>query len=1209
MKVEKNEENCTWLNPFKQTDAPFLSQLADVFIKSFAYAHVTRKEALNIIGFMLSNYPISVHEQLLDTFIQLEILQLIPSSIYYRILDIKINGVFTPILQCYSQSCSIRQPCYSPTCNRKSMLAGLKQTSNSWLELIPKNILEKTHRHEILRQAALADLLRMEQSYVADLTILDTIFAKPLLQSTCINEGYRTTFQKLLFGNYKSILKSHLQFIKALVQQSQKKNYIFFENVGTIILDHINNIVEPYIIYTGNHIHATYVLQKEIQRNPIFTTFLESQIKSSSTRRLDISHFLTAPTLYIGKFRMLVEAIVKRTCSASEDMPILQQCVTTLHQLLLRMNEAATESGYRTRRTQVMTSIINSSSSHLFGCNKTSFPPHVSLLCEGKINFHRSALYAPSISSSTIPCHAFLFDHMLFITQSKMMGNLEEYVLISKPIPLAAMICLNEEDLCLNHPSPYPHIIHRLSRHVASKLAKNRPLLYKRKSLNASSSLSPPPPSLLLSSTSTPIDSIFSKNASTKSIPSASSSRLRQRLRASVRLSSPVYSLSSSETILKKQQSVPELSLFNNNNISTSLHIASIDDTNSKEDDVYINNNNNSDSDMNNTNNNDHHNVAIDDDSHHSTENTDQFKQNIKRPKSSSISYDIKPNQNYRSSFIACSTTSSLRPKSFNRSRSSSTSSSTNNSTINVNYNNNNNNSNGHLDENNHKYNKQSIYFIHAGSMDTIFGLEFNDIEEYQHWKDQIQQSQLLLQPPFSLTSIWEMTDYQLKFFTSLKQQQQKCPSIQKKISFKKYSSSFSSLPLSPSTSSSLSSSLSRHSLTSSKLTVKINNHEEGSNTIEIYCALPYESIYNEKMVAVGTQDGVWIGLQQNFEHDSISVATLNKKYGFIKIISLEACHRLVLIEGMLVVMSYDSKQKYMLVAYPLLENDDYRDILVGNQSEERKSKICTLKKRWVTVKRNHVISMVVGKLYHQTVLVYLSEYGPHLLAVVAIPKRSHAPWFKKVKEYNVCLKDANQIFLHNNTIYIQSNKYGVVSLVPSLKRETIVDWKNIIDSPCITYVPVSPDYGLVITSTQAIPVKVPSSAASSRSSSSSSLKDKADLSSFKKLSPFNFETQITFASISYPYLLAFGQSLLEIWNIETTKMVQVIQSPYTNCLYDSSKSIVFNDKSTQDKQQYQPTILLGPTSIDSISNTNSDSAIFQIYQLTTNTSTSIQHN
>ncbi|CAO3609320.1 unnamed protein product [Cunninghamella echinulata] len=906
---------------------------------------------------------------------------------------------------------------------------------------------------------------------------------------------------------------------------------------------------------------------------------------------------------------MLVEAIVKRTCSASEDMPILQQCVTTLHQLLLRMNEAATESGYRTRRTQVMTSIINSSSAHLFGCNKATFPSHVNLLCEGKINLYRSALYAPSISSSTISCHIFLFDHMLFITQSKMMGNLEEYILITKPIPLAAMICLNEEDLCLNHPSPYPHIIHRLSRHVASKLTKNRPLLYKRKSLNASSSLSPPP--LLVSSTSTPIDSIFSKNVCTKSMPSVSSSRLRQRLRASVRLSSPVYSLSSSETILKKQQSVPELSLFNNN-ISTSLHITSINDTNDKEDSVYINSSSNNNTDMNSVDNNDQNDAIIDDDDHSSTENTDQFNQNIKRPKSSSISYDTKPNQNYRSSFIACSTTSSLRPTSFNRSRSSSASSSTNNSTINVNYNNNSNNSNNnnnHLDENNHKYNKQSIYFIHAGSMDTIFGLEFNDMEEYQHWKDQIQQSQLALQPPFSLSSIWEMTDWQLKIFTSLKQQQQKYPSLQKKISFKKYSSSFSSLPLSPSTSTSLTSSLSRHSLTSSKLTVKINNHEEGSNTIEIYCALPYESIYNEKMIALGTQDGVWIGLQQNFEHDSISVATLNKKYGFIKIISLEACHRLVLIEGMLVVMSYDPKQKYMLVAYPLLENDDYRDILVGNQNEERKSKICTLKKRWVTVKRNHVISMVVGKLYQQTVIVYLSEYGPHLLAVVAIPKRSHTPWFKKVKEYNVCLKDANQIFLHNNTIYIQSNKYGVVSLVPSLKRETIVDWKNIIDSPCITYVPVSSDYGLVITSTQATPVKVPSSAASSRSSSSSSLKDKVDLSPFKKLSPFNFETQITFASISYPYLLAFGHSLLEIWNIETAKMVQVIQSPYINCLYDSSKSIVFNDKSIQEKQQSQPTILLGPTSIDSISNTNSDSAIFQIYQLSTNTSTSVQHN
>ncbi|CAO3623866.1 unnamed protein product [Cunninghamella blakesleeana] len=1209
MEIEKDEEGI-WINPFKQPDTPFLSQLAKVFVKSFAYAHVTRKEALNIIGFMLSNYPTTVHEQLLETFIQLKLLQHIPSSIYYRILSTDINGVFTPILQCYSHTCNsrnVRQSCYSPTCSQK-YISEFKQTTNSWLEHIPKNILEKTHRHEILRQAALADLLRMEQTYVSDLNILENVFAKPLLKSTCINENYRITFQKLLFGNYKSILKAHLQFIKILIQQSQKKNYIFFENVGKIISEHIDTIIEPYIIYTGNHIHSTYVLKKEIQRNSAFALFLELTIHSSNTRRLDISHFLTAPTLYIGKFRMLVEAIVKRTPSASEDLPILKNCVSTLHNLLLKMNETATEAGYMARRTQVMTSLINSPSARLFGCNKASFPPHVKLLCEGKINLHRSNLYGLS-TSSTVPCQAFLFDHMLFLTQSKMNNNLEDYTLITKPIPLAAMICLNEENLHLSQLSPFL-LIHRLSRHVASKLA-NRSSGFKN-NYNNNNNSSP----LLSPSTSTPVDTIFSKELGTRSMTSVSSSRFRQRLRASVRLSSPVYTLSSPQIALKKQQSVPELSLFNNNcneniknngndhcnsnissknssneSIPTSLRITSMDD--STEDKI---------SSITSANKNENENDEDDDCL------LENIKLTYKSPQTKrSISFcgnSTSNKTNYRSSFIAGSTTSSSFTP-FNRSRSSSSASasSSNNITLISTTNNNNN-----IDENkNIIKSSSSIYFIHAGSMDTIFGLEFYDVDEYQYWKDQIQeQLQSSLQSPFSLNSIWQMNDDQFKCFASLKNNSSS--KIQKKISFKKYSNSFSSLPLSPSASTSTVS-FHKHSLSSSKLALKLSHHDEVSNTIEIYCALPYESIYEEKMIALGTKDGVWIGLQQNIENDNVTETSINSKHGFIKIISLEQCHRLVLIEGMLLVMSYDSKSKYMLVAYPLLENDDYRDILVGSQSEERKSKMCTLKKRWVTVKRDHVISMVVGKLYHQTVLVYLAEYGPHLLAVVAVPKRSQAAWFKKVKEYNVCLKDANQIFLHNNTIYIQSNKYGVVSLVPSLKRETSVNWKTIIESACINYVPISNDYGLAITSNNATPIKASSTSGSSSpppsppsSPSSPSSNDNMEGSLFKKPLPLNFETQISFVSMSYPYLLAFSSTLIEIWNIETAKLVQVIQPPYVNCLYDSSKSIVFNNKTTQEKEQNQPTILLGPASVDTLSNKNNNNpASFQIYQLTSN--------
>lgn len=142
-------------------------------------------------------------------------------------------------------------------------------------------------------------------------------------------------------------------------------------------------------------------------------------------------------------------------------------------------------------------------------------------------------------------------------------------------------------------------------------------------------------------------------------------------------------------------------------------------------------------------------------------------------------------------------------------------------------------------------------------------------------------------------------------------------------------------------------------------------------------------------MLALGTQDGVWIGS----EHD---LDTIDSTHGDLKqIMPVQACHRLALINGMLIAMAYNPKHKYSLVAYPLLgkKNDSTGDTLIQHG---RKSKEST-KKTWCVVKRDWVISMAVGRLYQQVVMVYLTRYGNHILAVVAIP-RTQTPYFKKVK-------------------------------------------------------------------------------------------------------------------------------------------------------------------------------------------------------------------
>ncbi|KAI8092733.1 uncharacterized protein BX664DRAFT_327991 [Halteromyces radiatus] len=1104
--MEVGNDGNTLLRP----TGPLLSNLAIIFVQAIAYTHITRQEALDVIGFMLSSHSRLVHEQLLASFIRLGLLERIPSTAYYRILQTNVCGIFTPISHCYSSTCNHSRPCYSPTCPHQTSDLDLFNATNSWLQRIPQQILQKTHRHELLRQAAVVDLLSMEQSYLADLLVLDEIYAKPLSLSPCIPSATRSSFSVLLFGNYRSIIKLHQRFCTELLQQRQKSNQLLFGNVGYTVQQHIQALIDPYIQYTGNHIRSSYSLRMERRRNPQFAQFLDTQNCQPRTRRLDLGHFLSAPTLWIGKYRMLVEALAKRTAIASEDKSILHQCVIMLQDLLSRMNQAATHAGNDARRDHISASLAHSLSSFssspemsTLTSHQWMFPDDAKLLREGKAWLRRSSGTPIPTTPNMVQCHIFLFDHMLFIAQERMVDDMEEYSLLVKPIPLAAFIWM-DDDQHNNYNSSSP-LIHRISRHLSSKLSAKSSTIWStlRKSPSGSFSSSPPIGNLA-SSKSTPTVAL------PNTCPSGNS-RIRQRLRTNrwssssvyTQASSTAYSSFSAQNQLNRRQSVPELSLITREPTMATNGASKTATSNTR---GTIKNKRISISPL----------TPIDD--------------NQQSTPSSSSSYS--------STSSACGITGQHDP-----SQSSSSSSniliSTPSPLENV------------------DNNSPCLRFSHAGWIGSPYRLEFDDNLECQAWRDVIEQRLVTLQSLCSLCPIWEPSGLVLRKMTPTTQQQRQ----DDWPSFKRLSSSaWSPIPaasMPPSLSTSLPSRIR-------------SDPEEGLNQMQIHCALHYETTLGEDMIALGTQDGVWIGPQHHLE-DENDMIDKRQQNRFTQIIPTQACHGLVLIEDMLVAMIYNPKQKYTLATYRLLgETDD-------NLSQSRKLKDpLTNQNKWSIVKRDSVISICVGRLYQQSVLVYLTRYGSHILAVVAIPK-SQSPWFKKVKEYTVCLKDANNIYLHNNTIYVQSNKYGVESIVPSRKRETTVHWQRLFESPCISYLPLSNDHGLVVTSIGVRPVYLPTTTTVP-----------------KKLQSFDFELRISSVSMVYPYLIAFGLSMIEIWNVESATLVQVIHSPTIRRLYDSTQCIINNKR-----QSDHPVILVGPTSSYSPSWDKSNKPIpFRIYKL-----------
>ncbi|KAI8060471.1 hypothetical protein BC940DRAFT_157706 [Gongronella butleri] len=427
------------MSPFDCTTA-LLSHLGDSFSDAIAYAHVTQQEALDVIAFILSCHPPDVHRQLLNTFLREGLVELVPNTDYYRITTWPhVNGVFTPVAACYSSTCTRHAPsCYSPICPNRQKLPSTAQPTHLWLQRMPRHILQKTHRHELMRQAAISDLVSMEERYVSDLKVLESVYEQALVNAPIVSPSYRDQFFQLLFGNYGEIAALHRQFAAELQHQRRDHNQLLYEHVGEAIHQHIVRVFDAYVAYTANHIKSSYALRMERARNVAFANVLDTLDGSLSARRLDLSHFLTAPTLWIGKFRMLVDAIVKRTPTKSLDHAALVDCLGLLHELLTCMNDAATQATVATRRAHVIatlsTALAQSPWSVSSDAQESVFPRNASLVHEGQAKFLRHAgagagimpasvaMHGATPTSTLSPgsaCHVFLFDHMVFIAQPK----------------------------------------------------------------------------------------------------------------------------------------------------------------------------------------------------------------------------------------------------------------------------------------------------------------------------------------------------------------------------------------------------------------------------------------------------------------------------------------------------------------------------------------------------------------------------------------------------------------------------------------------------------------------------------------------------------------------------------------------------------------------------------------------------------------------
>lgn len=243
---------------------------------------------------------------------------------------------------------------------------------------------------------------------------MHNVYALPLLESSEIiaESDRRQNFYQSIFSNYLEIIQLHHRFFHA-IKTKKRQSGPLIGRIGTTLMDHANRLMDPYMAYTSNHNQSLYVFNLELESNPHFASFLEAQNSQRFTRRLGLRHYLTAPTLWIGRFKLMVEAILKHT-EDDGDQLALQVSLTLMHDTLCRMNNEMKQD------CQIP---------HIYqGFQKLSIPPNSQLLLKEEVRLAR-----PDHPLHPSVCHLFLFTHALVL--SRWIQN--KYITVEgSPIPI-----------------------------------------------------------------------------------------------------------------------------------------------------------------------------------------------------------------------------------------------------------------------------------------------------------------------------------------------------------------------------------------------------------------------------------------------------------------------------------------------------------------------------------------------------------------------------------------------------------------------------------------------------------------------------------------------------------------------------------------------------------------------------------------------------
>ncbi|XP_064204689.1 rho guanine nucleotide exchange factor 1-like isoform X2 [Anguilla rostrata] len=226
----------------------------------------------------------------------------------------------------------------SPQEELEPRLLELEQDPPNWREQAPSDALRNLSKKETKRQEVINELFVTEHAHVRMLSVLQTIFFRPLERREIM------TLPELaaIFPNLDEIIEMHYNFYDDLKKLRQEDNYIV-RSVGATLLNRFSGAEGEWFqkLTARFCAHQTYALDQikgRQKKDAHFNAFIQEAESKPQCRRLQLKDIIPTEMQRLTKYPLLLMNIAKSTVDQTEKESV-EQAAECCRKILNHVNE------------------------------------------------------------------------------------------------------------------------------------------------------------------------------------------------------------------------------------------------------------------------------------------------------------------------------------------------------------------------------------------------------------------------------------------------------------------------------------------------------------------------------------------------------------------------------------------------------------------------------------------------------------------------------------------------------------------------------------------------------------------------------------------------------------------------------------------------------------------------------------------------------